>query len=79
MVDGSDGGPMSSDDAMGVLAQGEESGSDAARDDELIVDTDPAQQRGPSGQVVSEHGALQPRRVGVESSGWDVLEPGPHP
>src|SRR4051794_41008163 len=52
----------------------EEPGADAASHDELIVDTHIAQGGGPADEVVSEHCALQPGRVGVEPARGDVVE-----
>ena len=56
--------------------EGEESGADGAGDGQLVLDANVAEDRGPADQVVSEHGALQPGRVGVEVAGRDMVEPG---
>ena len=54
----------------------EESGAHGARHDELVINTNLAEHRGPTDQVVREDRALQPRRVRVEVPRRDVLEPG---
>ena len=41
-----------------------------------LLDADVAEDGGPADQVVGEHGALQPGRVGVEVAGGDMVESG---